>query len=60
MNDKNLKPLKHIFKKNFIIHNPSLWSRDVQQKIWARSVQPFIGYKQTDKQTDTQTSQIYI
>ena len=25
----------------FIIHKPSLWSRDVPQKIWARSVQPF-------------------
>ena len=25
----------------FIIHKPSQWSRDVQQKIWARSVQPF-------------------
>jgi len=25
----------------FIIHKPSLWSRDVPQKIWARSVQTF-------------------
>ena len=34
-----------------IIHKPSLWSRDVPQKIWARSVQPFWrGYKQTDRQ----------
>ena len=25
----------------FIIHKPSLWSHDVPQKNWARSVQPF-------------------
>ena len=25
----------------FIIHKPFMWSRDVPQKIWARSVQPF-------------------
>ena len=29
------------------------------KKIWARSVQPFIGYKQTNKQTDTQAKFIY-
>ena len=34
----------------FIILKPSLWSRDVPQKIWAKSVQPFFGYKQTDRQ----------
>ena len=37
---QNYKPLKHLFLI-FIIHKPSLWSRDVPQKIWARSVQPF-------------------
>ena len=37
---QNLKPLKHIFK-SFIIRKPSLWSRNVIQKIWALSVQPF-------------------
>ena len=47
-----------------IIHKPSLWSLDVPQKIWARSVQPFRRLldknKQTNRQTDRQTSQIYI
>ena len=33
-----LKTFKTHFLKNFIIHKPSLWSRDVPQKIWARSV----------------------
>jgi len=36
-----LKTFKTHFLKIFIIHKPSLWSRDVPQKIWARSVQPF-------------------
>ena len=40
----------HVFKI-FIIHKPFLWSRDVPQKIWARSVQPF-GYKQTNRHHD--------
>ena len=31
---------RQIFE-NSIIHKPSLGSRDVPQKIWARSVQPF-------------------
>ena len=38
-----------------IIHKPSLWSRDVPQKIWARSVQPFWRLLDTNKQTNTQT-----
>ena len=38
---QNLKLLKHPFKNFFIIHKPSLWSRDVLLKMWARSVQPF-------------------
>ena len=54
-----LKTFKAHFFKIFIIHTPSLWSRDVPQKNWARSVQPFIGYKKTKKQTNRQTSQIY-
>ena len=33
-----LKTFKTRFFLNFIIHKPSLWSRDVPQKIWARSV----------------------
>ena len=55
---KNLKTFTKI--KNFntiilIIHKPSLGSREVSYKIWARSVQPFwlltfIGHKQTNKQ----------
>ena len=35
-----------------MIHKPSLWSRDVPQKIWARSVQPFRRLLDTNKQTD--------
>ena len=41
----------------------SLWSREVPQKIWARSVQPFRRLldtnKQTDRQTDRQAKFIY-
>ena len=37
-----LKTFKtHFLNFFFIIHKPSLWSRDVPQKMWARSVQPF-------------------
>ena len=36
-----IKNLQNTFFFIFIIHKPSLWSRDVPQKIWARSVQPF-------------------
>ena len=39
-----------------IIHKPSLWSRDVPQKIWARSVQPFWRLLDTNRQTDRQTN----
>ena len=39
----------------FIIHKPSLWSRDVPQQIWARSVQPFWRLLDTNKQTNKQT-----
>ena len=58
---QNLKTFRTHFLKIFIIHEPLLWSRDVPQKIWARSVQPFmtfIGYKQT-KETPKQTN-LYI
>ena len=41
------------------IHYTFLWSRDVPQKIWARSVQPFIGYKQIDTLTPRQAKFIY-
>ena len=47
--------LKTFITHFFIIHNPSLWSRDVPQKIWARSVQPFWHLLDTNKQTDTKT-----
>ena len=35
----------------YIIHKPSLWWRDVPQKIWARSVQPFWRLLDTNRQT---------
>jgi len=38
------------FSKNLFIHKPSLGSHDIPHKSLARSVQPFIGYKHTDKQ----------
>ena len=46
-----------------MIHKPSLESLDVPKKNLGpigSAVLTFIGYKQTDKQTDRQTSQIYI
>ena len=53
---------RQIFE-NLIIHKPSLGSRDVPQKIWARSVQPFWRLLdtngQTDRQTDRQAKFIY-
>ena len=39
---------------NFITHKTLLGWCEVTQKIWARSIQPFIGYKQTDKKTPKQ------
>ncbi len=62
---KNLMKIEFWWRQIFkisIIHNPSLWSRDVPQKIWTRSgsaVLTFIGHKQTDKQTDRQAKFIY-
>jgi len=47
---RKLKTFKTHFFKNFI-HKPSLWLRDVPQKIWARSVQPFWRLLDTNKQT---------
>ena len=53
---------RQIFK-NLIIHKPSLGSREIPQKIWARSVQSFWRLldtnKQTNKQTDRQAKFIY-
>ena len=50
--------------ENSIIPKPSMGSREVPQKIWVRSVQPFwrlLDTKgQTDKQTDRQAKYIYI
>jgi len=43
-----------------IIHKPSLGSCEVPQQIWARLVQPFWRLLDTNKQTDTQTSKVYI
>ena len=45
-----------------MIHKPSLWSRDVTQKIWARSVQPFWRLLDTNRQTNKQTDKpnLYI
>ena len=36
-------------------HKPSMGSREVLHKIWARSVQPFWRLLDTNKQTDTQS-----
>ena len=41
--------IKNVFEI-LIIHKPSLGSCEVPHKIWIRSVKPFIGYKQTDRQ----------
>ena len=51
-----IKNLLNTFFLIFIIHKPSRWSRDVPQKIWARSVY----WIQTNKQTDRQAKFIYI
>ena len=50
-----LKTFKTHISLIFIIHKPSLWSRDVPQKIRARSVQPFWRLLDTNKQTPKQT-----
>jgi len=63
---KNFMKIEFWWRQIFeilIFHKPSLWSRDVPQKIWARSVQPFWRLldtnKQTNKQTDRQAKFIY-
>ena len=38
--------------KILIIYKPSLASREIPQKMWARSVQPFWRLLDTNKQTD--------
>ena len=44
---------RHIFEI-LIIHKPSLWSRDVPQKIWPDRFSRFdVYWIQTNKQTDT-------
>jgi len=53
------------FFKIFIIHKPSLWSRDVPQKFGPDRFSRFDVYwtqtdRQTDRQTNRQTSQIYM
>ena len=60
---KNLMKIEFWWRQIFeilIIHKPSLWSRDVPQKIWARSVQPFWRLLDTNKQTNRQTKFIDI
>jgi len=42
------------------VHKPSLGSSKVPHKIWTRSVQPFWRLLDTNKQTNTQTSRVYI
>ena len=46
------------FFETLIIYKPSLGSCKVPHKMWARSVLPFIGYKQTDKHQDKQSIDI--
>ena len=43
-----------------IIQKPSHGSYEVPHKIWAQSVQPFWRLLDTNKQTDTQTSKVYL
>ena len=64
---KNLMKIEFWWRQIFeilIIYKPSPWSHVVPQKIWARSVQPcwplLDTNKQANRQTNTQTSQIYI
>ena len=52
---KKFLNLLNTFFKTFINQKPSLWSRDVPQKIWARSVQPFWRLLNTNRQTNRQT-----
>jgi len=49
-NFQKSKSVRSKFFENSIIYKPSLRSREVPQKIWACSVQPFFLYKQTDRQ----------
>ena len=71
LKNKNKQKFRRFKKNKFsgilkflqIIHTPSLGKREVPQKNLGpigSAVLTFIGYKQTDKQTDRQTSQIYI
>ena len=56
------KKLKTQIFQILIIHKPSLGSREVPHKIWARSVQPFWRLFDTNKQTnkiDRQVKFIY-
>ena len=60
---KNLLEIKFCWRQIFkilIFHKPSLGSCDVSHKIWTWSVQPFWCLLDTNKQTDRQTSKIYI
>ena len=41
-----------LMETNICNFDHSLWSREVPQKIWARSVQPFWRLMDTSKQTD--------
>ena len=51
--------VKTHFQNLCIIHKPSLWSRDVTQKICS-AVLTFIGYRHTNRQTSQIYIQIYV
>ena len=46
--------------ENLIIYKPSLGPREVPHKFWTWSVQTFIGYKRTDRQTSKVYKLIYL
>ena len=62
---KNLMKIEFWWRQifeNLIIHKPSLGSREIPQKIWTRSVQPFWRLLDTNRQTNRQTDKpnLYI
>ena len=60
---KILMKIEFWWRHNFeilIIHKPSLGSRDVTQKIWTRSVQPFWRLLDTKKQIKKNFNQKYF
>ena len=59
---EDFQEFKIFYKKKTFKHNFYLWSRDVPQKIWARSVQPFLRLLDTKKNKKKQTDKpnLYI